>query len=336
MITIKEIAKKSGFSKSTVARALTEPAEFVNPDTKAKIRKIARSKGYFKNTNAVALGAGTSNDIGLLLPAMFVSTFYRDFYQKLTESILDEANKLNLGMRMILVRDSNRFKDIIGRIESYRLKGLILAPDWWNDFYQHRNVLCDLNLPVVVLNDSIKGKNMYSVILDDFKGGYTGTKYLIKLGHKKIAIYRGFPKDMEDRYNGYIKAMKEAKLEINANYIIRGNPDESIAGYENTEKLFKLKEKPTAIFCLGDDMAIRTIKAIKEFGYRCPDDYSVLGYDGIDMGSFVEPALTTMSRPVKKMGRKAVRLVIDHGKNSDAKHQTVQADIVIRSSCKEI
>lgn len=333
-ITIREIAKKSGFSRGTVSRALADPPVLVKEETREKILEVARKYGYVKNINAQALGEGRSRDVGLIVPAMFVSPFYRDFYSKLVESVLFAANKRGYGIRLILVSNSNKFLDIMNKINSYRLSGLIMAPDWWGEFYKNRDQVKKLNMPVVLLNKPIKAKNISSVVLDDLHGGYEGTKYLIKLGHKKIAIYRGHPEDMELRYEGYKKAMKEHGLKIRKEFVLKGDPDEKVSGHINTEKVLGCKVKPTAIFCLGDEMAFEAIRTAENMGFKCPADISILGYDGLEIGQFTSPGLTTMRRPVEEMGRRAVKLLLGKKKKM-IKHQMVRPQLVKRGSCKK-
>jgi len=334
-ITIREIAKISGFSRGTVSRALANPPLLIKEETRNKILAVARKKGYVKDINAQALGEGKSRDVGLIVPAMFISSFYRDFYSKLISSILYSSDKFGCGLRLILVNNSDNFLEVMSRIRSYKLRGLIMIPDWWEEFYKKRGSLKKLDIPLILLNNPIKGNNIMSVVLDDFQGGYDGTEYLIKLGHKKIAIFRGYPKDMEERFEGYKKAMNNYGLKINDKFLIRGVPDEKIAGYKNTKKVLGRKIKPTAIFCLGDDMAFSAMKAVKDMGLNCPKDVSILGYDGMEIGEYTSPRLTTMSRPVGEMGEKAVQLLLNNKNEKLATNQQVLAKIAERDSCSK-
>jgi DNA-binding LacI/PurR family transcriptional regulator len=335
-ITIKEIAKISGFGYGTVARALDDNPYLVKEETRKKILKIAEKYNYIRDINAQALRKQKTNDIGLIVPAIFGSAFYNDFYIKLISGVIEHAKHFSYGTRVLLLEDEKGFQKIMKDIKSMKLAGVIYSSIYYGDFKTEQRGLKDLGVPVVVLNEYINGKKLYSVFLDDFKGGYDGTQYLMGLGHKQIAVIRGTGRDIEERYEGYKKAMLDNKLKVYQKYVLKADGTES-TGYEKTLELLGRGKIPTAIFALDDEMAIGAMRAIKEKGLSCPEDISVLGFDGMDIGKFAIPRLTTILRPVTEIGKCAVKILLEKDKKyKKPKIKKIKAILEERESCRRI
>ncbi|MBN1793916.1 MAG: LacI family DNA-binding transcriptional regulator [Candidatus Omnitrophica bacterium] len=337
-ITIKQIAKKSGFGVGTVSRALSDDDVSVKAETRQKILAIAQKYGYVKNASAQALASKKSRDIGLVIPAYFKSPFYSDFYIKTIAGGIEQLSGFEkvkgYKLRILFLRDKNSFSELLQESQALKLGGLILTP-YCRDFFIQESDIKKLEIPVVVLSQEIDGPNIRSVVLDDFKGGYDGTKFLIALGHRRIGVIRGFYEDIEERFGGYKQALNDYGISLREEYIMKGNALQD-SGYDRTIKLLRLKDKPTAIFALDDEMAYGALEAIRTLGLRCPDDISVMGFDGIEISRFTTPALTTVVRPVEKMGKVAVRLLVDSDMWKKEKVIKVEGEVVARKSCMAI
>lgn len=340
MITLKQIAQKTGLNISTVSRALSDKSHLINKDTRQKIVSVAKKYGYVKNLNAEALAKGYSKDIGLLFPAIFESLFYNDFYLKVIEGISKVAPSYGYNLRILFLNDQEAFSKIVEKSNSWHLKGVVLSP--FLSAFAEYHVMSDTNIkkincPIVVLGKAINKSNIRSVVLDDFKGGYDGTQFLINLGHKKIAVIRGVLEDIEDRFRGYKKALADNGLKVNDSFILQGDKNAGVdTGYKNTKGLLNGTERPTAIFALDDEMAYGAIKAIKEEGLSCPGDISVLGFDGMRMDELFDPPLTTMERPVDLMAKKAIELLIDDEQWKSSDIFRLEARVLLRDSCRSI
>jgi len=330
-ITIREIAKKSGFGYGTVVRALSDNPVLVKKETREKILKIAEQYDYVKNVTAQSLSRGKSRDIGVVMPGIFYSIFYNDFYIKLLSGVMEAVTSNGYRLRVIFLGEKESFLNLSRDIRSLNLSGLILA-SYCGDFFIKKENIQKFKVPVVVLNKQIPGKNIYSVLLDDYTGGYEATNYLAGLGHKRIGIIRCPRTDSEKRYEGYLKAMADNGLEVDAEYMGSGMGN-SKAGYEEMAKILAKGKRPTAVFCINDETGLGAIRAIKEKGLRCPDDISVVGYDGIEITDFTDPRLTTMVRPVSEMGKMAVEFLIGK-KHRGKKSITLNAVFSKRDSCK--
>lgn len=333
-ITIKEIAKKSGYGIGTVSRALSDNPSLVKNETRLKILKIAQEYGYVKNSNAQALVSGKTTDIGFVIPAVFGSPFYNDFSIKLISSILNAVSIYGYKLRVLFLKEKAGFNEIMKEVRSLNLKGLIICP-YSQTFYIDEADIKKMGIPIVVLSKRVKGDNISSVILDDYRGGYDGTNFLLGLGHKKIAIIRGFRNDIEERYKGYLAAHKDAGIAVNKDLVLQGTGME-LSGYEKTLELLNKGITPSAIFCLDDEMAIGAMRAIKEKKLKCPNDISILGFDGMEICNFTDPPLSTVNRPAVLMGQKAVDILLGSSPPKSSLCVKVKAQIVPRASCMAV
>ncbi|MFW5981548.1 MAG: LacI family DNA-binding transcriptional regulator, partial [bacterium] len=141
----------------------------------------------------------------------------------------------------------------------------------------------------------------------------------------------------EDRYLGFKKEMQALDIEINEDWIVNTFFNEE-GGYESMEKILAMDKKPSAIFCQSDMIAIGAIKAIKNAGYTVPDDFSVIGYDGLEIGNYMTPALTTIKQDTYTMGEKAADLLITmiDKPRKNINPVNLPVDLIVRDSCKKV
>ena len=172
-ITIKEIARITGYGVGTVSRALSTDPKLIKNETRKKIIAFAAKHGYVKDLTARSLVTGTSYDIGLVIPAIFNSPYYNDFYLKVVSGIMNAIDRTDYRLRVIFFRDKANFSIIAQECKSLKLGGLMLAP-YIQEFMVEDKDLKKLDLNIVTLGKEVKGNNIRSVILDDFQGGYKG------------------------------------------------------------------------------------------------------------------------------------------------------------------
>jgi LacI family transcriptional regulator len=165
-----------------------------------------------------------------------------------------------------------------------------------------------LPVPLVLLNCYTGDNRFASVVPDETSGGRLATRTLIEAGHSRIAVITGetFMEAAQDRLIGYRKALKEAGLPYDDQLTVEGSWTPS-SGYEATQKLLSLKERPTAIFCQNDKMAMGCFTALRDAGLSVPGDVSVIGYDDDELSRHLRPQLTTVDLPHRAMGAWAVR-----------------------------
>ena len=199
-------------------------------------------------------------------------------------------------------------------------------------------------LCTVAVNMMAPKRNCSSVSIDDEKESYKAVDYLCKKGHKKIAIISGKRGDQAVgglRLKGYREALADNGIEVNKNlirYMKDDIPEYSVAnGYQVTKELLQSKEEFSALYAISDLTAFGAYKAISEAGWKIPDDYSVLGFDGIEMSKYFHPSLSTMKQPCEQMVKSSIELLMNLINGKDEKKQLIfQAELLERDSVKEV
>ena len=150
---------------------------------------------------------------------------------------------------------------------------------------------------MVVINRDISVDGVINVLSNDTKGSYDAVQYLINNNHKKIGMIQGNLEFESSTYRkkGYIMALEENNINVNNDYILSGKYTLE-SGYHNMKKLLNLEDKPTAVFCANDDIAVGAMKAIFESGLRVPDDISIIGFDNSNFCNYVTPTLTSVKK----------------------------------------
>jgi LacI family transcriptional regulator len=189
---------------------------------------------------------------------------------------------------------------------------------------------------VVVIDNQFLEFDIRSILADNLSGGYIATRHLINLGHTRIACIAG-PSELsscQGRVDGYLKALEEAGIKTNQHFIHRGDWHPESGRYV-THKLLESPNPPSAIFACNDLMAIGAIYAAHEKELVVPQDIAVIGFDDIELASYMTPGLTTISQPKHEIGEAALDMIIDgiQGKESISQSITLPVNLVIRKSC---
>ena len=326
-VTIKDIAKIANVSHTTVSRALNN-SPFINDVTKAKIMTIAKELNYVPNYSAKSLVLNRSYNIGLIFTTINEATSSRFFYE--TISGVNSAIKESYNL---VVKAIDDYKDFTS-VNSKRFDGIILMSQSNSDnsFIYY---LMEKKIPLVVLNRYIDESSIVNILSSDKKGVYEAVNYLIQSGHKRIAIIegkKGFNSTIE-RKNGFLDALIENKIQINSKYIVEGNYTIG-SGYAAMKRLLCLSEIPTAVFCSNDEMAIGAMKATSEAGLNVPCDISIMGFDGMELGDFLTPALTTVRRPIIEISKKGAEKLLDIIENNTCSGEKIyiKTELVKRDS----
>lgn len=194
-------------------------------------------------------------------------------------------------------------------------------------------MLYDLDVPVVLLNCTSEDGAFAAVVPAEIKGGATATKHLIAQGHRRIATITGEPwmDAARDRLAGHLQALTAAGIEHDPDLVVEGDWSAS-AGFDATVKLLALEERPTAIFCQNDRMAIGCYEALKEAGLSIPEDMSVVGYDDEEISRHLHPQLTTVILPHRQMGQWAVKALAGRKAAAPIPVTALECSLVSRAS----
>jgi DNA-binding LacI/PurR family transcriptional regulator len=199
-------------------------------------------------------------------------------------------------------------------------------------------------MPIVFMDNLKVNKTVNSVYCNGYEGIKQITRHLISLGHKDIAFIKSIARyrAANDRYNGYIDAIKEAGLPFNENIIFEGNYDVK-SGFDAAKHFYtEKKTNPTAIVSSTDLMAIGAMNYLGTIGLKIPEDVAIAGFDDIYLSKLVTPPLTTYRQPVEEIAREAVKLLINKNNHPNAKNKVIvlEGKLIVRrstdSSCKEI
>lgn len=331
--TIKDIAKKTGVSHSTVSRALSGNS-LISTATSDRIRKAALEMGYQASAAARSLKTNRSNVIGVLLNSMD-----DPFFSEIVDGI--EACAQEAGYSLFIAasqHDLNREKTIVKSMMEHRTDGVIICSSSFSA--EQGKQLLRNEFPIVVINHQAAENFHYSIYHDDIDGSQQIARYLIQLGHKKIA-YLGNSmsgRTTLDRLTGYENTLKEAGINIRPEYIFQQNGGRALNGFASVEYFLSLPEPPTAIMCFNDLMAMGVLKGIQDGGVTIPEQISITGFDNISLSAYTSPSLTTLDQPKRSIGREAMQLLLDllrtpqNNESFEPKKKILKGNLLVRQS----
>lgn len=312
-ITMAELAKKCGFSKATVSRALADDPR-VKPETKAYIQEMAKKYNYEPHVVASNLARRRTKTIGLMFPKAprtIADPFFLEYLHGVSETLFEHGYSL-----LIPQVKQARVTDTIRQITTHnRVDGIILTEPKLED--ERITLLQERGVPFVFLGSTVC-ENVSWVDGDNVSGAYEAVRELVKLGHEEIAIITGEEGlvSTRNRFAGYEKAMEDFNLPINPDWIWEGDFTRE-GGFRAVRQ--QLEEhgsiQVTAIFASNDLMAIGAIQALREVGYEIPQDISVIGFDGIEVGQYLSPPLTTVQQPIYHLGQQVSQVLVEQIEN---------------------
>jgi DNA-binding LacI/PurR family transcriptional regulator len=304
-VTIKDIAKQADVSHSTVSRALHD-SPLIAKDTSDRIRQTALELGYLPSAAARTLKTNRSQALGVIIRSVD-DPFFGDILQGIEE--VAQANGYSLFMAASQ-QTRGREQSIIQAMVERRVDAIIICSTPVS--IEQSRQLARFGVPIVVINNQAAEEYRYSIYHDDVDGSRQVTRHLIELGHRKIAYLGNSSSGRStlDRLTGFQQELKAAGLSIPSGYIHQvpgGGPVEGLSGLSH---FIDLPERPTALVCYNDMMAIGVLKGLQQAGIRVPKEISVTGFDNILFSAYTNPPLTTFDQPKHYIGAEATRLVL--------------------------
>ncbi|WP_042163372.1 LacI family DNA-binding transcriptional regulator [Paenibacillus gorillae] len=329
---IKDVAKRAGVSVTTVSRVLNGE-KYVKDDLKDRVRKAIDELGYSPSHIARSLVRNKTNLIGVIVPDITSS-----FYSSILSSIerYTSLNDYNLVVCNIMEDEDKEYK-YLQVFKEMRVEGIIIMHEKLND--ETRELIGKLGIPIIFSSVKPVEQPFISVIINDFHAAYDAASHLIQLGHKQIAFIGGDMRDVtsgQNRYAGYIQALKDHSIEVVKEYIHFGDY-KTPSGYDIMKQLLACEERPTAVFAVSDDMALGAMNCIHDHGLRVPNDISVMGFDGSQWTELVRPRLTSMEQPIQEMGKETVNVLLKliSGEQTVANADVIfEHKLVVRESCR--
>ena len=322
-ITLRMVAEKAGVSVNTASRAINNKPD-INIETKKLVLKIAKELGYIRNAAAVALRTKKTGTVGVV-----IEDNRNPFYAEVLNGMEVATREKNYHIIFANTqRDYKKEEEAINLLLAKRVDGLLIAPVQDRD--DDIKNLIEANIPFVIVGRDFENIELDAVYNDEVKGGFLATEYLIKKGHKSIALIDGFlyKSPAKGRLEGYKKALKKYGISMDDALVSVGDIDVK-DGYERTKQLFEKELDFTAIFAYNDMMAFGAMQAIREKGLRIPEDIGLVGYDDIPFCSLMDPALTTIRLKKQELGIESVKLLLSHINGNREKPKKIRLDVDI-------
>ncbi|HTJ87749.1 MAG TPA: LacI family DNA-binding transcriptional regulator [Terriglobales bacterium] len=343
MVTIREVAKESGFSSTTVSIVLNNAplARYIPETTKKKIERAAKKLGYRPNLFARTLRNQRTHTVGVMVFDMtdpYCTPILRGI-----ENALYQASFLPILTDVH--NERSRFERYLEMLLDRRVEALIVVANW---LFVDIDVLGDLeksNVPTAMIGREPQTQSIASVMVDNEQGAQMAIQHLFALGHRRIACLRG-PKHITDsapRWKGVVDFAKLNGLEIDKKLVLdlpesRDPLSPFDAGYKLTMELISSKRPFTALMAFDDMTAFGAIRALTRSGIRVPEQCSVVGFDDVAHSRILTPGLTTVRQPMPEMGKMAVSLVsegiaaVQEKRKMTSSHRKLSPELIVRES----
>jgi len=331
-LTLEDIAREVGVSRSTVSRVVNEHPN-VRDDVRRRVLDVIQSTGYHPNAAARTLASQRSWMIGLVLPRSVSSFFTDPYFPHLTQGIAQACNQHNYTLGLFLVGTQEDEEKIFPRVSRRGfLDGLLVQSGQIGEVLIDR--LVGSNLPLVILGRPAHATNVSYIDVDNIAAAHSAVVHLIRLGYQRIATITGPPNSTVslDRVEGFQQALAERGRNFDEALVAEGDFSEA-SGYHAMQRL--LPAKPDAVFAASDIMAIGAMRAVREAGLRVPEDVAFVGFDDLPLASPPDPPLTTIRQPVYQFGTSAMEVLTDLIENGvqPARRIMMVTELIVRESC---
>ena len=335
-VTINDIAKHAGVSKTAVSFAFNDPTR-ISRETYEKIMRIANELGYIPDPVARTLATKRSGTIGFLLPQAIPLALKNPFLSHMLQGIGSVCQHEGFSLTIVPPLKGCIFQGVrSAAVDGFVTLGLETS-------MKTVQLLRQRHIPFVTI-DGEPSEEIPSINTDDMGGAYNIMKYILGLGHRRIAILslkaakkidqEKFSRVRDKRLEGYREALHQFGLSLAPRKVKVIECECSMdGGKKAANKLFSLKKPPTAILTMSDIIALGVHSFCRESGIRIPAELSIAGFDDIPEASIVSPSLTTVSQPGFKKGEKAGEILINllHDRKVE-RHVEFKTSIIIRES----
>jgi LacI family transcriptional regulator len=342
-VTIRDVARDSGFSSTTVSIVLNDAplARFIPDGTKARIQKVAKQLGYRPNLFARSLRSNRSHTVGLMV--FDITDPYCTLILRGVQNALYQASYM--PVLTDVQNERARFEKYLEMLLARRVEGLVVLANW---LFMDINLLADLEknrVPSVMIGRELDTGSVSSIIVDNEAGAGLALQHLYDLGHRNIAFIRG-PSALSDsaaRWRGIRRCARTTGMTLQSQMVVdlpeSSDPMSGFeGGYRLTQELVKKKRAFSALMAFDDMSALGAIRALAESGLRVPQDCSVIGFDDISPAAICTPTLTTIRQPMEAMGTLAVSILLEaigairEPREFPAVHRKIAPELVVRES----
>ncbi len=318
----KLIAEKLNISQATVSMAL-KGSPRISRALSETIRKLAEDSGYHPNLAGQLLRQGRSNVIGVILPSL-VNKFYAELFQALQKLLTPRGYLLYFSQ----IQEKGELEQLADYLKKLRVAGIIAIGNIAGELFP----MCSQDTALVFYGGDKPLSLAASQILPDrFQAGLEMTRYLIARGRRRIA-FLGVSSQEEQRFRGYCRALNEAGIPFRPELAVPGR-DSLNSGYEMMRSVLAGSPDTDGVFAHNDEIAIGAMRAAGEAGYSIPGRLSLAGFDNIETGRYLHPALTTVDQPREAIAELLAEELLA-SMNDSARHRlvTVPCRLIIRES----
>lgn len=305
MATIKDVAKRAGLAISTVSAVINRSAP-VSGDAISRVEAAVAEVGYVPHGGARSLRSGRSHLIGLVVPNIANPHF---------AAVAREVENVCLARGYTSVvystgQDAERESQVLTMMRVQRVAGLVVIPTR-SDAAHGAALVNQIHVPTMLLDMYVEGLPYDVIKTDNVEAGRLATAHLLALGHRRIGIIVGIPglATSDDRYEGYIKAHREAGVAPDPTLTLAGQFDQNVA-HEAALELLSLKERPTAMVSISNMMTVGLLFALREHGISVPKDVSFVGIDDLEFSGILAPRPTVVVTPIVDMARRSIELLL--------------------------
>ncbi len=331
MITINEIAKLAGVSRSTVSRVLNNDPN-VSDRTRNKVQAIIDETEYQPSPVARSLIGGRTRVLGLVIPMAFTSLFNDPFFSLLSQGISSTCTANNYTVMLWLIEPDYEKRANNNILNNRLIDGIIVASNRIDDPLIEG--LVQRKIPLIQIGRS-KDPNVSSVDADNIHGAVTAVQHLVSIGRKQLATITGHMDRFSgrDRLAGFKRGLQENNLPILEERIAYGDFTEK-GGHTQAKRLLS-RTKFDGLFVASDVMSFGAVQAIREAGLRVPEDIAVVSFDDLPAATRFVPPLTTVRQPIHQMGAIAAQTLIDQLESNDTatpRRIILPTELVLRES----
>ncbi|MGW3407520.1 LacI family DNA-binding transcriptional regulator, partial [Streptomyces zhihengii] len=305
-VSMKDVARAAGVSVGTVSNVVNRP-DTVTAETRTRVQGVIRRLGYVRSESARQLRAGRSRIMGMLVLDMG-----NPFFVDVARGAERAARRAGLGVMVCnSAQDPSEEAEYLSLFAEQRVRGVLITPAdatgrTLQAFRRH-------DIPFVLVDRVAEDAAESSVSVDDVAGGAMAVRHLIRTGHRSIAYVSGPAglRQVQDRRTGALQAFAEAGLGTDRLHELPAERLDVVAGRDAGARLLGLADRPTAVFCANDLLALGVLQTMVGVGVRVPEDIAIVGYDDIEFAAAAAVPLTSVRQPAVSMGAMAAELLLE-------------------------